>query len=340
MCWTDESPVCGLRLLGGSPRRPPAAWRCCAGAARACRRPAGSSPFSESRWPSNTVVSQLRWFSTSMAQIFAAAPASLSGPATSRSCMPSPPVPSLITMIGRNAASGAFDFDFNSPRHSARRPATELAPPTSTPNSVRCSDAWARSSSPLPRRRRRRDATTSGIGAGDEVLAAPARFDQFAGRGIGRGHHRLRRHQRRGRVRLCRLRLDGVDFAVRPASSTLTLPPWPLRLPLSGATSAGRVTFGGILAASAGPWPQRRDDGGRRGRRVAPVRRGEAPVWRGLRSAAPGGGRRNLACDGPGHGLQPLFQPGDAGKQPVAVAVEGIDRGGQPLRLVVAFPGE
>ena len=36
------------------------------------------------RWPSKTAVSQVRLFSVSTAQIFAAAPASFSGPATSR----------------------------------------------------------------------------------------------------------------------------------------------------------------------------------------------------------------------------------------------------------------
>src|SRR5215213_1951833 len=71
------------------------------------------------------------------AQIFAAAAASTSGPATSRSCIPSPLLFSRITMIGRNAPSGAFDLDFKRPRHNARKPPTEFAPPTSTPKSVR-----------------------------------------------------------------------------------------------------------------------------------------------------------------------------------------------------------
>jgi hypothetical protein len=71
------------------------------------------------------------------AHIFAAAAASVSGPATSRNCMPRPLLFSLITMIGRNVVRAAFDFDLRSPRHSARKPLTEFAPPTSTPNSVR-----------------------------------------------------------------------------------------------------------------------------------------------------------------------------------------------------------
>src|SRR5215468_1653640 len=40
-------------------------------------------------------------------------------------------------MIGCSKASGAFALDFSNPRHNARKPAIELAPPTSTPNSVR-----------------------------------------------------------------------------------------------------------------------------------------------------------------------------------------------------------
>ena len=38
--------------------------------------------------------------------------------------------------------------------------------------------------------------------------------------------------------------------------------------------------------------------------------------------------------------LEPLFQPGDPGIQPVAIAVERIDGGGKPPRLVLAFPGD
>ena len=71
------------------------------------------------------------------AQIFAAAAASLSGPATSLSCIPSPLLASFTAMSGRKAASAEFDFDLSRPRHSARKPATEFAVPTSTANSVR-----------------------------------------------------------------------------------------------------------------------------------------------------------------------------------------------------------
>src|SRR5882757_5474447 len=109
-----------------------------------------------------------------MAQIFAAAAASLSGPATSRSCMPSPVLLSLITMIGRNVVSGAFDVDLSSPRHSARSPPTEFAPPTSTANSVRCTaslDAAAWDPSGSASSAGEVAATTSGIGAAVMVFA-------------------------------------------------------------------------------------------------------------------------------------------------------------------------
>ena len=111
-----------------------------------------SSVFIARCWPSNTAVAHGRSFSTMVAQILAAAAASVSGPATSRSCMPSPLLPSLITMIGCSAASGALDRDLSRPRHSARKPPTELAPPTSTPNSVRLTASWAKPAGPSLRR--------------------------------------------------------------------------------------------------------------------------------------------------------------------------------------------
>src|SRR6266567_2678625 len=125
---------------------------------------AGSSPVTESRCPSKTAVSQFRLFSVSTAQILAAAPASFNGPATSRNCMPGPLLASLITMIGRSAVSGAFDRDFDSPRHSARRPATELAVPRSTPNWVRWTATFGAVSSSASASLTGAEATTSGIG--------------------------------------------------------------------------------------------------------------------------------------------------------------------------------
>ena len=107
------------------------------------------------------------------AQIFAAAAASLSGPATSRNCIPSPVLLSFTMMIGRNAASGAFALDLRSPRHNARKPPTELAPPTSTPNSVRWTfdGASAASGSSLAAAGGA-EATTSGLDAGDAGAVA------------------------------------------------------------------------------------------------------------------------------------------------------------------------
>src|SRR6185312_12169522 len=90
------------------------------------------------RWPSYTVVSQGRWFSTMTAQIRAAAAALLSGPSPSLNCIPGPVLFSLIMIMGCNAANGALDRDLSRPRHSARKPPSEFAPPTSTANSVFC----------------------------------------------------------------------------------------------------------------------------------------------------------------------------------------------------------
>ncbi len=88
--------------------------------------------------------------------------------------MPSPLLPSLITMIGRNVVNAAFDLDFRSPRHSARKPPSEFAPPTSTPNSVRWTAslgaaAWDASDSVSSAGGV--DATTSGIGAAMTAFA-------------------------------------------------------------------------------------------------------------------------------------------------------------------------
>src|ERR1700682_1056336 len=87
-------------------------------------------------------------------------------------------------MIGRNVVSAAFERDFSNPRHKARRSPTELAPPTSTPNSVRrtvatlagaVSDASGPGSSAV-----RVDATVSVLGAAGEVLAGFSGSISFA----------------------------------------------------------------------------------------------------------------------------------------------------------------
>jgi hypothetical protein len=111
-----------------------------------------------------------------MAQIFAAAAASLIGPATSRSCMPSPFWFSLITMIGRNPVSGPLDLHFRSPRQRARKPGIEFAPPTSTPNSVRCTasvGAVVAGSCSFTSSFDDGDVTTSAIGAAAMTFAGP-----------------------------------------------------------------------------------------------------------------------------------------------------------------------
>ncbi len=56
-----------------------------------------------------------RLFSVRTAQIFAAAPASFNGPATSRSCMPSPLLPSFTTMIGRSVDKRRVRSRFQEP---------------------------------------------------------------------------------------------------------------------------------------------------------------------------------------------------------------------------------
>src|SRR5882757_16604 len=84
--------------------------------------------------------------------------------------MPKPLLLSFTTMIGRSVVSAAFDFDLRSPRHSARKPPTEFAPPTSTPNSVRWTASLGGASGSAPSAGAT-DATTSGIGAAVTVLA-------------------------------------------------------------------------------------------------------------------------------------------------------------------------
>ena len=120
------------------------------------------------------------------AQILAAAPASLSGPATRCNCMPSPLVASLIMMTGRSACSGAFERDFSSPRHSARRPLTELALPRSTPNSVRCRATFGTAASSASSSfEGGTAATTSGIGLATTELTGLPGSISFVADGSG-----------------------------------------------------------------------------------------------------------------------------------------------------------
>ena len=92
--------------------------------------------------------------------------------------MPSPVLLSLITMIGCNVVNTAFDLDLSSPRHNARKPPSELAPPRSMPNSVRWTAglaAIASGASGSALSAAGADATTSGIGAAVMV------FPDFSG---------------------------------------------------------------------------------------------------------------------------------------------------------------
>ena len=193
-----------------SPMRRRSGWTGLVRRGRGRRLFAGASQGAGRHTPSSR---RAGWFSIMTAQILAAAAASLSGPATSRNCIPAPVLLSLIMMIGCNAANGAFDRDLSRPRHSARKPPTEFAPPTSTANSVclhldfgrhrrrgvrfrRVGLAGGRSRGDHRRGWRRR---WGGRGSGGRF-----RRGQFPGRGIRRSHHRFRGRRRRSRC--CRRR--------------------------------------------------------------------------------------------------------------------------------------
>ena len=110
-------------------------------------------------------------------------------------------MPSLITMIGRNAASGAFDRDFSSPRHSARRPVDRIGAAEIDPElgSLQWRPSALSSSARVFAGRWRRGHDFRDRARGDRARRL-ARLDQLCGRGIGRGHDRFRRDQRRGGV--------------------------------------------------------------------------------------------------------------------------------------------
>jgi hypothetical protein len=147
-----------------------------------------SSGFRARRWPSKMAVVQGRSFAIIDAQIFAAAAASLIGPATRRSCKPNPLLPSLITMIGRSATTGAFDLDLRIPRQSARKPGMEFAPPRSTPNSVRWIEGlgtFAAESVSASSSLGGADATISGIGAAVMTFGGCMGSSSFGAAGSG-----------------------------------------------------------------------------------------------------------------------------------------------------------
>ena len=117
----------GLLCSGSSTAGAAAAlWRAssaCTGSAGTgggAASPSGaSSAFIERRWPSKIVGLAAPLVLAQDGADLGGCAASFSGPATSRSCMPSPLVPSLITMIGRSAASGALSR-FQTARATAR----------------------------------------------------------------------------------------------------------------------------------------------------------------------------------------------------------------------------
>src|SRR5258708_14768499 len=75
--------------------------------------------------------------------------------------------------IGGRAVNAAFALDFKSRRHSARKPLSEFALPTSTPNSVgwTATLAGASDASELSSLAAGAAATTSGLAAGSAALA-------------------------------------------------------------------------------------------------------------------------------------------------------------------------
>jgi hypothetical protein len=147
-----------------------------------------SSGLRARRWPSKMAVVQGRSFAIIDAQIFAAAAASLIGPATRRNRIPNPLLPSLITMIGRSAIKGPFDLDLRSPRQSARKPGMEFAPPRSTPNSVRWIEGlgtFAAESVSVSSSLGGADATISGIGAAVMTFGGCMGSSSFGAAGSG-----------------------------------------------------------------------------------------------------------------------------------------------------------
>ena len=178
--------------------------------------------------------------------------------------------------------------------------------------------------------RRRADATTSGIGAAVTVFAGASVRSALPAARIGRRHASISRPSAAWPGVAA-----GGDLGVRPVGDR-----W---RPSAGAGSAWRRRSARGFSGRWRPRPLSRpgDDRSRRAR-LARRRLAARPS---LAQAGPGGGLRRgrgrvLPGDRAGHRIQPLFQHGDAGVQPVAIAVQGIDGGGQPPRLVLAFPGD
>ena len=120
--------------------------------------------------------------------------------------------------------------------------------------------------------------------------------------------------------------------------------------PSPGACSPHGCGLRAGLSAGLAGWSHRRDrcrhrrDATGIGGRTLAARRTAASDWPPAASVASGLRRRRrqrtLPRNRAGHRIQTLFQHGDAGIQPVAIAVQRLDGGGQPPRLVLAFLGD
>ena len=111
-------------------------------------------------------------------------------------------------------------------------------------------------------------------------------------------------------------------------STALSLPSWQVGAATGDTTGAGGSAFTASRRRTL-LQPTRLTGGGRRWR-------GGGTRWRRLAVRSPRGFCLAIA---PVTEFEALFQHGDTGIQPVAIAVEGLDRGGQPPGLVLAFLG-
>ena len=298
------------------------------------------------RWPSNTVVSQGRSFSIRAAQIFAAAAASLER-AGDQPQLHAEPVVAFL------------DHDDRPQRRQRRvRPRFQQPAPqrAQAADRIGAADIDAEFGA-LDRELGQRSPPRSASLVGRPTPRLPASALTVTGRsagglggsisfpaaGIGRRHHRFRRPsaawpgvqplrdrlrlrgRRRRRVRTGERRRRAAERRLRPARAAAVV-------------GFGRRRLGGCrrLVGAARP---------RTSRRAGPARRAAAAVldgrsasaWSRLRRR-----RRRRLCRaiGAGHRIQALFQHGDAGIQPVAIAVERLDGGCQPPGLALAFLGD
>ena len=233
---------CGSGLGGSS--RTTSRFACLAAAtgltAAAARRPSWRD--AGRRTPS---VSQARWLSISAAQIFAAAAASLSGPATSRSCRPSPLRAFLHHDDRAQRRQRRIRPDFRSPRHSARRPLDRIgAADVDAEFGALHRDLGGRIR--LAHQSSDTDCrpTDPGIGAAVTVVRGASGSISFAGRDVGRRHHRFRRH----RAALPASRAGGFGGAC-PADETVAGTA-PARSATGFCGAAGAVATGAVRGRS------------------------------------------------------------------------------------------